>query len=87
MKFCDGHHTAFSAISLIPKSRNKEAEMRKALCAVVVGVLFTACVVDIVAAAVKSGAAKSHFYRATPTAITIAVPASMKSFPTEVLPQ
>jgi len=61
--------------------------MRKALCAVVVGVLFTACVVDIVAAAVKSGAAKSHFYRTTPTALTIAVPASMKSFPAELLPQ
>jgi hypothetical protein len=61
--------------------------MRKLLCAVAVGILFTGCVVDLVAAAVMSGAAKSHFYRATPTAITIAVPASMKSFPTEVLPQ
>jgi len=64
-----------------------EADMRKVLCVVVFGVLFTASVVDIVGAAVHSGAAKSHFYRATPTAITIAMPASMKSFPTELLPQ
>ena len=61
--------------------------MRKVLYAVIIAVLFTACVVDIVAAAVKSGAAKSHFYRATPTTLTIAVPASMKSFPAELVPQ
>jgi hypothetical protein len=61
--------------------------MRKVVCVVVVGVLFTASVVDIVAAAVKTGAAKNHFYRAAPSAVTIAVPASMKSFPIEVLPQ
>jgi len=64
-----------------------EADMRKLLCVVVFGVLFAACVVDIVAAAVKSGATKSTFYRATPTAITVALPASMKGFPTELLPQ
>jgi len=40
-----------------------------------------------IAAAIKSGAGRSVFYRATPTALTIAVPASMKNFPTEVLPQ
>jgi len=62
--------------------------MRKVVCVVVIGVLFTAAgVIDIVAAAVKSGAANSHFYRATPTALTIAVPPSMKSFPAELLPQ
>ena len=61
--------------------------MRRVLCVVVIGVLFTASVADIVAATVKSGVAKSAFYRATPTAVTVAVPASMKSFPTELLPQ
>ena len=61
--------------------------MRRLVCVVVIGLLFTASVVDIVAAAVKSGAARSVLYRATPTALTIAVPASMKNFPTEVLPQ
>jgi len=61
--------------------------MRKVLCVVIFGVLFTASVVDIVAAAVHSGAMKGHFYRATPTAITVALPTSMKSFPTELLPQ
>ena len=60
--------------------------MRRLLCVVVISVLFTASIVDIVAA-VKSGAAKSTFYRATPTAITVAMPASMKSFPIELLPQ
>ena len=61
--------------------------MRRVLCVVIIGVLFTACVVDIVAAAAKSSVAKSAYYRATPTAVTIAVPAGMKSFPTELLPQ
>jgi len=61
--------------------------MRRLLCVVVFGVLFTATVIDIVAAAVHSGAVKGHFYRPAPTAITIAVPSSMKSFPAELLPQ
>jgi hypothetical protein len=41
-------------------------------CVVVVGVLFTGSVVDIVGAAVKTGAVKSHFYRAAPNAVGVA---------------
>ncbi|MGB7003011.1 MAG: hypothetical protein WBE05_01060 [Pseudolabrys sp.] len=62
--------------------------MRQALPIVIVAVLLTATatVVDVVAA-VKTVAARRHFYYATPVGINVAVPNGMKSFPTELLPQ
>ena len=64
-----------------------EAVMRKALCIAIVGVLLIAALVDVVAAGVKASVLRSHFYSAPATGLGIAVPASMKSFPTELLPQ
>ncbi|MGB9208074.1 MAG: hypothetical protein WCB78_08180 [Pseudolabrys sp.] len=63
--------------------------MRQALPIVIVAVLLTATatVVDVVAAGVKTVAARRHFYYATPVGINVAVPNGMKSFPTEPLPQ
>jgi hypothetical protein len=49
-------------------------------------VLLTATVVDVVAA-VKTVAARRHFYYATPVGINVAVPNGITSFPTELLPQ
>jgi hypothetical protein len=51
------------------------------------GTLLLAAMVEVVAAGVKTSAVRSHFYAAAPAGIAIAVPASMKSFPTELLPQ
>jgi hypothetical protein len=65
-----------------------EAAMRKALFLAVLGTLLLAAAVEVVAAGVKTSALRSHFYAAAPaSAVAIAVPASMKSFPTELLPQ
>jgi hypothetical protein len=65
-----------------------EAVMRKALFLTIVGTLLLAAMIDIVAAAVKTSLVRSHFYAAAPaTGVAVAVPASMKSFPTELLPQ
>jgi hypothetical protein len=64
-----------------------EAAMRKALFLAVMGTLLLAAMVEVVAAGVKTSAVRSHFYAAAPAGIAIAVPASMKSFPTELLPQ
>jgi hypothetical protein len=61
--------------------------MRQALPIVIVAVLLTATVVDVVAAGVKTVTAGRHFYYATPVGINVAMPSSMKSFPTELLPQ
>ena len=63
--------------------------MRRALAIIIVAVLLTATatVVDVVAAGVKTVAARRHFYYATPVGINVAMPSSMKSFPTELLPQ
>jgi hypothetical protein len=65
--------------------------MRRALPIVIVAVLLTATatatVVDVVAAGVKTVAARHHFYYATPVGINVAMPNGMKSFPTELLPQ
>jgi hypothetical protein len=61
--------------------------MRQALPIVIVAVLLIATVVDVVAAGVRTVAARNHFYYAAPAGITVAVPSGMKSFPTEVLPQ
>jgi len=65
-----------------------EAVMRKALFLAVVGTLLLAAMIDFVAAGVKTSLVRSHFYAAAPAnGIGIALPASMKSFPTELLPQ
>ncbi|HEY3032655.1 MAG TPA: hypothetical protein VGJ68_21125 [Bradyrhizobium sp.] len=61
--------------------------MRQALSLAVVATLLIAAVVDVVAAGVKTVAARHHFYYATPVGINVAVPNGMKSFPTELLPQ
>ena len=64
-----------------------EAVMR-GLCIAIVGVLLVAAMIDVVAAGVKTFIVRSHFYAAVPAGgLGIAVPASMKSFPTELLPQ
>jgi hypothetical protein len=49
--------------------------------------LLTVTVAEVIAAGVNTVAPRNHFYRAAPAGIAIAVPSSMKSFPTEVLPQ
>ena len=59
--------------------------MRQALSIIVGVALLTATVVDIVAART---AAKSHSYYAAPAmGIHLAVPAGVKNFPTDLLPQ
>ena len=62
-----------------------EAAMRKALFIAVMGTLL---LVAMEAAGVKTSAVGSHFYAAAPASgVAIAIPASMKAFPTELLPQ
>jgi hypothetical protein len=62
--------------------------MRQALPIAVVATLLIAAVVDVVAAGVKTGVVRNHFYYAAPASgVGIAVPPSMKSFPIELLPQ
>ena len=73
-----------------------EAGMRKAFFLAALGTLLLAAMVEVVAAGVKTSAVRdhfyattvrNHFYRAAPASgVAIAIPASMKSFPTE-LPQ
>ena len=76
------------AIGLINAGVRMEAVMRKGLCIAVVGVLLIAAMIDVVAAGVKTSVVRSHFYAAaSPSGVAIAVPASMKSFPAELLPQ
>jgi hypothetical protein len=66
----------------------KEAAMRQAVYLAVVAALLTATVVEGIAAGAKTIDPKHHFYYAAPTnGISIAVPRSMKTFPTELLPQ
>ena len=61
--------------------------MRKALLLAILGTLLLAAMVEVVAAGVKTSAVRNHFYAAAPTSgVAMAIPASMKSFPTE-LPQ
>jgi hypothetical protein len=65
-----------------------EAGMRKALFLAVMGTLLLAAMVEVVAAGVKTSAVKRHFYAAAPASgVAMAVPASMKGFPTDLLPQ
>ena len=62
--------------------------MRQALSLAVVAALLIAAVVDVVAAGVKTGVARNHFYYAAhASGVGIAVPPSMRRFPTELLPQ
>jgi len=62
--------------------------MRKVLSIGVVATLLFAAVVDVVAAGVKAGVVRNHFYYAAPASgVGIAAPPGMKSFPTELLPQ
>jgi len=62
--------------------------MRQALPIAIVATLLSAAVVDVVAAGVKTGVVRNHFYYAAPASgMGIAVPPGMKSFPTELLPQ
>jgi len=60
--------------------------MRQALFIVVVATLLIAAV-EVVAAGVKTVTTRSHFYAAPTGGIGVAVPANMKTFPTDVLPQ
>ena len=65
-----------------------EAVMRKAPFIALIGVLLIAAMIDVVAAGVKTSLVRSHFYAVGPAGgVGIAVPASMKSFPMELLPQ
>jgi hypothetical protein len=62
--------------------------MRQALPIAIVATLLIAAVVDVVAAGVKTGEVRNHFYYAAPASgVGIAVPPGMKSFPIELLPQ
>ena len=61
--------------------------MRQALPLIIIATLLIGTVVDVAATGVKNVTASSHSYRAAPNGITVAVPATMKSFPTELLPQ
>jgi Ni/Fe-hydrogenase subunit HybB-like protein len=74
-----------------------EAAMRKAFFLAALGTLLLAAMVEVVAAGVKTSAVRDHFYAATvrnhfyraapASGVAIAIPASMKGFPTELLPQ
>ena len=62
--------------------------MRQTVLIAVVATLLIGTIVEVVAAGGKSVVARHRFYYAAPASgIGIAVPSSMKSFPTEVLPQ
>ena len=61
--------------------------MRQTLFITVVATLLIAAAVEVVAAGVKTVTTQSHFYAAPAGGIGVAVPASMKTFPTDVLPQ
>ena len=62
--------------------------MRQTLTIAIVATLLVAIVFEVIAAGGKTVVARNHFYYAAPAGgIGIAVPASMKSFPTELLAQ
>ena len=62
--------------------------MRKAPFIALIGVLLIAAMIDVVAAGVKTSVVRSHSYAAASVGgVGIAVPASIKSFPMELLPQ
>ena len=74
-----------------------EAAMRKAFFLAALGTFLVAAMVEVVAAGVKTSAVRDHFYAATvrnhfyraapASGVAIAIPASMKGFRTELLPQ
>jgi hypothetical protein len=65
-----------------------EVAMRKALFLAVMSTFLLAAMVEVVAAGVKTSAARSYFYAAAPASrVAMAVSASMKGFPTELLLQ
>ena len=62
--------------------------MRQALPIAIFATILIAAVVDVVAAGVKTGVVRNHFYYAAPACgVGIAVPPGMKRLPTELLPQ
>jgi len=61
--------------------------MRQALPAIVVAALLAATIVDVVSAGVRTATRGGRVYSITPAGISVAVPATMKNFPTELLPQ
>jgi hypothetical protein len=61
--------------------------MHQTLFIAVVATLLIAAAVEVVATGVKTVTTRSHFYSAPAGGIGVAVPASMKSFPTDILPQ
>ncbi len=62
--------------------------MRKALFLAVMGTLLLAAMAEVVAAGVKTSAVGNYFYAtASAGGVAIAIPASMKDFPTGLLPQ
>jgi len=62
--------------------------MHQVLPAIIVAALLAATVVDVVAAGVRSVTGNNgRIYSAARAGISVAIPASMKSFPTELLPQ
>jgi len=62
--------------------------MRQAITIAVVSSLLIATVVDVVAAGVKTVTARNHLYYAIPSnSIAVAVPSTVKNFPSDLLPQ
>jgi hypothetical protein len=61
--------------------------MRQTLFIAVVATLLIAAAVEVVVAGVKTITTRSHFYSAPASGIGVAVPASMNTFPTDILPQ
>ena len=62
--------------------------MRQTLTIAIVATLLVATVFEVISAGCKTVVARNRFYYAAPASgIGIAVPASMKSFPTELLAQ
>ena len=61
--------------------------MRQRLPVIVVAVLLVAIAVDVVAAGVRTATHNRHVYSVAPAGIRMAVPASIKNFPSDALPQ
>jgi hypothetical protein len=61
--------------------------MRHALPAIIVAALLAAIAVDVVAAGVRTATHNGHMYSVAPAGITMAVPATMKNFAADALPQ
>jgi hypothetical protein len=61
--------------------------MRQALPVIVVAALLAAIAVDVVVAGVRTATHSGHMYSVAPAGITMAVPAGMKNFAADALPQ